>query len=127
MTRQEITGVRSLDFSSWVRSSLPDSSTGFSASDLDFVLWNWKTKKVMLLEIKTRMSSPRNGQRMMWQNINRWITKGIDENWTYLGFHLITFESTDFLDGKVFLDKKEVSEQELISFLSLERQPNINI
>ena len=45
MTRKEVTNFRCLDFSKWVRENLPDSSTGFSASDLDFVLWNWKTKK----------------------------------------------------------------------------------
>ena len=50
MTRQEVTGVRDLGFSNWIRKELPDSSTGFSASDLDFMLWNWKTKKIILLE-----------------------------------------------------------------------------
>ena len=120
MTRQEMTGIRSLDFSKWVREKLPDSSTGFSASDLDFILWNWKTKKVLLLEIKTRLSTCRKGQKMMWQNINKWIKKGIDKDWNYLGFHLITFEKTDFEDGKVFLDNKEIQEKDLILFLSLE-------
>jgi hypothetical protein len=119
MTRQEITGVRSLDFSSWVRKNLPDSATGFSASDLDFVLWNWKTKKVMLLEIKTRNSTPRIGQKIMWSNLNRWVKNGIDSDWTYLGFHLVVFERTSFDDGKCFFDNKEITESELIKKLSL--------
>ena len=124
-TRKEFTGVRDLTFSQWVRDKLPDSSTGFSASDLDFILWNWKTKKFMMLEIKTRNSYPRKGQYMMWKSINKWIKKGIEnseDNWQYYGFHLIQFEKTNFSDGKCLLDNKEINEDELIEFLSF----NIN-
>ena len=119
MTRQELTGVRSLDFSGWVREKLPDSSTGYSASDLDFILWNWKTKKIMFLEIKTRMSYPRKGQKTMWSNINKWLSVGIDKDWTYLGFNLIQFEKTNFEDGRCFLNGNEINEKELIIFLNL--------
>ena len=80
MTRKEITGVRDLTFSGWVRRKLPDSSTGFSASDLDFILWNWKSKKVMMLEIKTRNSKPRIGQKIMWQNLNKCHEEDIAKN-----------------------------------------------
>lgn len=119
MTRKEITFQRPLDFSQWIRTKLPDSSTGYSASDLDFVLWNWKTNKVMLIEVKTRMAKPRTGQKMMWGLINKWIRKGIESDWKYLGFHLVQFENTIFEDGKCLLDNKEISEQDLITFLSM--------
>jgi len=33
--------------SDWVRENLPDSSTGFLVSDLDFILENWKTKNII--------------------------------------------------------------------------------
>lgn len=118
MTRKEITGIRSLDFSQWVREKLPDSSTGFCASDLDFILWNWKTKKVMFLEIKTRNSYPKYFQKSMYNNLHKWIKNGIDADWKYYGFHLIVFENTTFEDGKCYLDNEEISEQELIKFLS---------
>ena len=118
MTRKEITGIRSLDFSKWIRSKLPDSQTGYSASDLDFILWNWKTKKVMFLEIKTRNSEIRQGQKLMWINIHNWIKKGIDKDWTYYGFHLIQFENTSFEDGKCFFDYEEITEIDLIKKLS---------
>lgn len=119
MTRTEITGIRPLDFSKWIRTELPDSASGFSVSDLDFVIWNWKTKKVIMLEIKTRMSIPRKGQYMMWKNLEKWIAKGIDEDWTFHGFHFIKFENTNFEDGKVFYDDKEITEYELNRILSL--------
>jgi hypothetical protein len=119
MTRKELTGTRNLNFSGWIREKLPDSATGFSVSDLDFILWNWKHKKVMFLEIKTRNSRPRPNQKEMWRNLNRWVSKGIDEDWSYLGFHLITFEKTFFDDGKCFLNYNEINEENLIKFLSL--------
>lgn len=120
MTRKEQTGIRELKFSQWVRTNLPDSSTGYCASDLDFFLWNWKTKKVMMLEIKTRNSYPRRWQDIMWNNISKWISKGIDDDWTFYGYHLIQFENTCFSDGKCFLNTIEISEEKLIEFLSLE-------
>lgn len=119
MTRKEITGTRNLDFSQWIRLKLPDSASGFSVSDLDFILWNWKTKKIMLLEIKTRSAKPRYNQRNMWKLIHKWIKNGIDTDWKYLGFNLIVFEHTSFEDGKCFINNKEISEPELINILSL--------
>ena len=118
MTRPEIVGSRDLGFSGWVRDNLPKSNTGFSVSDLDFIMWNWKTNHVMLLEIKTLNAVPRKGQHLMWQRLHKWIGAGIDDDWTYLGFHLIRFERTNFLDGRVFFDHDEVTEEELIQKLS---------
>ena len=119
MTRKEMTGTRCLIFSQWIRGKLPASNEGFAASDLDFVLWNWKTKRVMLLEIKTRNAKPRPFQRLMWGRISKWIAAGIDGDWTNLGFHLLVFERTGFDDGRLFFDGVEISEQDLIKILSL--------
>jgi hypothetical protein len=120
MTRKEQTGVRDLTFSGWIRQKLPDSSTGYSVSDLDFVLWNWKTKKIMLIELKTRNSYPRMNQKKMWHNIHKWIKNGIGDGWLYYGFNLIKFENTSFDDGRVWFNKQTVSETELIKILSME-------
>jgi hypothetical protein len=120
MTRKEVTGIRDLGFSNWVRNKLPDSSTGYSASDLDFMLWNWKTKKIILLEIKTRKAIPRKGQHEIFKLINKWMKRGIDKDWKYLGFHLIQFENDENFDnGKCYLNHNEISEIDLINFLSL--------
>ena len=72
----------------------------------------------MLLEIKTRNSYPRKGQKMMWLNIHNWIKKGIEKDWQYLGFNLIVFENTYFTDGKCFFNNTIISEKELIEKLS---------
>tara|TARA_R110000744_G_scaffold6534_3_gene22829 strand:+ start:166 stop:555 length:390 start_codon:yes stop_codon:yes gene_type:complete len=127
MTKKEITGIRDLTFSRWVRAKLPDSSTGYCVSDLDFILWNWKSKKVIMIELKQRGGYPENFQSKMWSNINKWIKKGIDNEWKYLGFHLIQFENTEFINGKCYLNRKEISEKNLIDFLSLDLDSKIYI
>lgn len=45
MTRKEFSGTRELLFSDWVRTKLPDSSTGFLVTDLDFIIFNYKYNK----------------------------------------------------------------------------------
>jgi hypothetical protein len=128
MTKREITNIRSLEFSAWVRSKLPDSSIGFSASDLDFIFWNWRVKTIMFVEIKTRSKQMAAYQRIMWATLDDWIKKGKYDNWKYYGFYLIEFENSWFDNGKCFLtkiefgnktDKTEISENELITFLSM--------
>lgn len=118
MTRPEKTGIRPLEFSNWVRQNLPDSSSGYMVSDLDFILYNYKTKKLKLLEVKTRGSRMPEFQRCIFRDLSHWITRGIDGGWQYLGFHLLVFEKTSFDDGRVYLDGKEVTEAELVRKLS---------
>lgn len=119
MTRQEITGIRSLTFSQWIRTNLPDSSTGFSATDIDFVLYNWQTKKVMILEVKINNGYVRFNQAKLFGLMDKWISKGIDKDWTYLGLHTIVFERNDFEDGRCYLNGHLITESELIKFLSM--------
>jgi len=118
MTTKEHTNNRDLAFSYWVRSNLPDSSTGFLVSDLDFILQNYKTKKIMLLEIKTRNADMKQWQSKLFKQIDKWIRKSIDAEWEYLGFHLIQFENTYFDDGKVYFDRKESNEKAIKKALS---------
>lgn len=119
MTQQEKTGIRELNFSGWIREKLPDSKTGYLVSDIDFVLYNFKTKKLMILEVKTRNAELRMWQTIFYKNISNWLKKGIDEDWTFLGVHIIKFENTFFNDGKCFLDGEEINEENLIEFLSM--------
>ena len=118
MTKPEITGKRDLTFSRWIRNNLPDSQDGFLVTDLDFLLCNYKTKKIMLLELTQRNTDIPEWQRKIFSNIDRWIKKSIDDNWKYLGLHFIKFENIDFTDGKCYFDNKEITEKKLIEFLS---------
>lgn len=118
MTRKEITGIRPLEFSQWIRDNLPDSSFGFMVTDLDFILYNYNTKNLMLLEIKTRNTNLRRWQKNIFNNLSRWLESGIDDNWNFLGFNVVKFQNTFFNDGECYLNNQKITEAELKIFLS---------
>lgn len=120
MTREEVTGTRDLTLSSWIRRNLPDSSTGYLVTDIDFLLHNFRTKKMMLLEIKTFHAPLKKWQENVFRALDFYIKTGVeaaDNGWQYLGWHLIMFEEKDF-SKKVFFDDKEITEEELKNILS---------
>ena len=124
MTKKEITGKRSLVFSDWVRRKLPDSSTGFTATDVDFFLQNYKKKKLMMLEVKIKNGEIEPWQKILFENIEYFLRKGINDcpeklRWKFYGFHTITFEKESFDDGKVYLDGKLSNEADIIKLLSM--------
>jgi hypothetical protein len=120
MTRPEFSNARDLTFSHWIREKLPDSFTGFLVSDLDFIIENYKTKKIMLIETKTNNGELREWQKRLFKNIDKWLKRGTEEeDWEYLGFHVIQFEKTGFHDGKCYFDNVEILETELIKKLSI--------
>ena len=119
MTIQEKTGYRDLTFSKWIREKLPDSSTGFLVSDLDFILENWKTKKIMLIEVKTNNGLMRKGQSMLFKNLDRWLRNGIDNEWQYYGFHLIQLSNNNPVESDIMFDGFPITESDLIRKLSL--------
>lgn len=118
MTREELTNYRPPEFSHWIRKYLPDSSTGFMVTDLDFIIFNYKTRKIMFIELKTRGAKLQDWQRNCWRNIAKWVRKGIDDDWTFLGFHLIEFSNTCFTDGGCKFDYMDIDEKELQKKLS---------
>ena len=120
MTKRELTGYRDLTFNLWIRNQLPDSSTGFAVSDIDFMIWNWRTKKMMMLEVKTKHGKLPPFQRRMFGNISRWIRDGIQSDWTYYGFNVLQFSDNSFNDGVAYINDVEVTEAECIHYLSLE-------
>ena len=126
MTRPEATGKRDLTFSQWIRKKLPSSYIGFMVTDVDFFIYNFITKKLLILEVKTRNKKINKWQRIFYEHLNRWIKKGIDADWAYKGAYLIKFENTSFDDGRVWFTSFEqditieVTEKAVIKFLSLE-------
>lgn len=119
MTRQEFTNTRDLTFSKWIRANLPNSSTGYLVTDLDFVIFNYVSKNLLLMEVKTRGSKLKYWQSELFNLLDKCLKEGIKAPYNYLGFHLISFENANFKDGKVYLDNKESSEAEIENILSL--------
>lgn len=121
-TRKEQIGNREHDlyFSKWCRDKLNSSFDGQRVYDVDFCIWQKKYKKIMFIELKSHNSKPSKDQRFMFKLINSSIKRGIDKEWTYLGYNLITFENKSFEDGKCYLNNKEILEEDLIKFLNFE-------
>lgn len=117
MTRQEQSGERDLTFSGWIRENLPRSDTGFMVTDLDFILYNYKAKKIMLLEVKQYGKSLKTWQRLLYKLLHETLQRGLPDDVEYLGTHLITFTGGDFSDD-VFFDKGLVTEDQLKELLS---------
>lgn len=79
MTREEMTGARSLEFSRWVRENVDDSSSGICATDIDFAVECYRDRlntRIRLIEIKTRQRVEFGckvlpyGQAMTLENLN---------------------------------------------------------
>lgn len=104
-------------FNDWVRDNLPEASTGFMVTDIDFIFYNYNTKKIMFIEVKTHNKQVKDWQRNLFHNISEWVKNGIDNTWDYLGFHLLTFENTCFDDGLSYYDNKPITERQFSSMI----------
>lgn len=111
----------STEFGLWLRNQKElDSKLGFIVTNLDYIYRNYKTGHFMLIEEKRYGKEPLLYQKQTFEIIH----KLCQNHPKYRGFHLIVFENTSPEDGKIYLDNKEISKQELIDFLSFK---DINI
>jgi len=118
--RQEMTGERSLEFSRWIRSNLPDSDTGYFVTNLDWIFHNYKNRILLMVEEKTHGGKIRYGQAKLFNDIvapalQDWCWKN---NYVWLGFHCLVFENTNPSDGKIYWDDELITEETLRERLS---------
>ena len=127
MSRQEQHHIRDLRFSRWIRRECPDSSTGFTVFDIDFVLRNYKTKRLALLEVKCRRANMSWAQQQALRHMHDLITYGAHEafrDWSYQGLWLVQFEIEVPGDGgRIWIDGIEVTEDELRHAMSAIEHP----
>jgi hypothetical protein len=117
---------RDYAFSDWMRANLPDSKTGMQIVDLDFVIYNYKTKKLLIIEQKLfkekydgkNVSFAQREFLMLVKKVFSQL-KNVKDGWEFLDVHLIQFDAYDFSTGKCYLDNKEISETDLVKFLSI--------
>jgi hypothetical protein len=120
MTRKEITGHRDLSFSRWVRENLPESKSGFMVTDVDFFIYNYKTKKVAIVEVKTHESNIKTWQKIFYKNLVKWIKTGCQQTgWKFMGIYLIQFQNTCFDDGWCKVNNDFKTQEEVIEILSI--------
>jgi hypothetical protein len=126
MIRQEKTRKRNTRFSSWIRNNLPDTSTGFTAFDVDFVLSNYKTKNIMIIEEKINNGNITNGQKLFLKRLDKIFEKGCPAaGYKYKGYYTIIFENDGFDNGTTYIvenkinyEKQIITESEFIEFVN---------
>ena len=117
MTRKRNDG-HSTEFGLWLREQPQiDSKLGFVATNIDYMWSNYKTGQWMIIEEKRHGSDVRYSQREQFKVIHR----ACISDPLYHGMHLLVFENTSPSDGKIYLDRKEVTQKQLISFLRFEQ------
>lgn len=112
---------RLLFFSDWIRENLPDSTTGYNVSDVDFILSDEYKKRFMIIELKNKGKHPTNKQKEILRFIHKCVLIGLKHEFTslkYDGFNLIKFDGYNFSDGDVYFNENKISEHELIRKLS---------
>jgi hypothetical protein len=107
----------STEFGLWLREQESiDSGLGYITSNLDYIWKNYNTGEWMLIEEK-RYNTP----IKLWQeNLFKALDKILTGSKGYRGWHLLKFENTNPEDGKIWLDHKLVTKDELLIFLRME-------
>ena len=115
MTKQRILkDGKDSDFSAWLRRQPEiDSQDGYITTDLDFIWTNYKTGAWMILEEKCHGGTVPTWQGQIMQKLDR--LGAHDPN--YKGAYLVRFENTDPQNGRVMVNKKLLSRDQLIEFL----------
>jgi len=120
MTRKRIDG-HSTEFGLWFRNQKEiDSYLGYRNYNLDCVWWkkegfNKEPKYWMLIEEKRHMADCKGDQKLTYVWLHKKLMKSKDS--TYKGMHLLQFEKTSPEDGKIYLDRQEITKEQLINFL----------
>jgi len=129
MTRQRVFGSEP-PFNSWMRRNLRDAQDGLAITDLDAVLYDWKSAQLRLLEVKTRGGRVRFAQRDILNILNNllasvecWIiTARGKRKIRYRGLHLLTLSGTTPDDSQeILLNGVPVTKEELTAWLNFER------
>ena len=112
------------------------SSKNYWITDIDICIRD-RNNNMMFIEMKYYMAEPTKVQSNTFHIFHALFKKADGcgrlelpylnvENWQYYGFHLLQFEGTTFENGKVFFDRKEVTQDEFIKLMSFESE-NIKI
>jgi hypothetical protein len=128
MTQQSLNGKQS-EFSLWLRNKLPDnvhfvrendpldSKDGFIATDIDYIWMNFKSNEWMILEEKKYKREVPYAQKNILVMLHN-LAKKNDAK--YKGLYLIQFENTNPEDGRIWINNKETTKEQLIKLLRFE-------
>lgn len=108
----------STEFGLWLREQEGIASgLGFVTTNLDYIWANYKTGEWMLIEEKRHGAMPKLYQRQLFNKVDSLCRA----DRLYKGFHTLVFQGTNPEDGKMWLDGKSISKEELSCFLKFKQ------
>jgi hypothetical protein len=122
MTRAANDIARFTPFSRWVRKYCKDSKKGLSLTNLDFIMVEYKQKKVFMLEEKQYMSDLKTGQRIIFQLVDGVFREHFQRiGYDYWGFFLIQLPKERPEEG-MKLNYKEITSEQLKQHIDFEKK-----
>ncbi len=126
MTRQEQYKNTPLfnEFSKYLRNNpWLNSMHGHTFVKLDWVCFNYEKNLFMIVESKTYAGKKKIGDMSVpyaQSKSMRLLSDILSHSPMFKGIHLLEFENTSPVDGKIWLDKKPITESTLIAFMGFE-------
>lgn len=114
----------STEFGLWLRQQPPLDSIerGLTTTDIDYIWHDYKiTGKWMILEEKRGGNDCTASQHSTLELLH----KACRSDPKFCGVHLLQFENTSPDDGRMWLDKKEITCEQLLLFLRFEIYNNL--
>lgn len=134
MTKQR-NDTHSTEFGLWIRNYGPDSRIdAINITNLDYIIYNYATGDIMLLEEKRYGTTPKFWQKNIFELLHKvfilacknGIKVKVKDNLMkplkYYGMHLVVFENTSPEDGWIKLDNKFITKERFMLFLNFGKE-----
>jgi len=106
---------REQNFSNYLDDYMPKSIEWMFISDVDYVLYNTKTKRFLMLEIKTLWNEMKPWQReIYWEIHKRLMLTNKQSHMKFVWTYLIEFNWKDWNDDLVYISGTEIKEKTII-------------
>lgn len=113
------------EFSNWLKSMLPKSSEWINISDIDFLIQNYKTKKFLIIELKTKWNEMPFWQKSIYNMLHkRLVFSNKEDERNYMGMYLLQFSWNNWEDSIVYISwtwmkrKTQIFQMDFLTFLS---------
>ena len=124
MTRPQLIAGLSTSVSRFIRQYAKASEGGLCVTNLDFVIEDFKQRKLMLLEEKTRNGTLGFGQRKTFQLLDGFLKSSASSvGYDYWGFYLLTLPAGCDMPGPgMLLNGEPVTVEQFTQHISFQRR-----
>lgn len=109
-------------FGLWIQEYIRCSNDGMSVTNLDYVLEDFRQRKVLLLEEKQNNSDLKQAQSMTFKELDRFIAWAAEQHgYDYWGFYELKIPGT-FIGPGIQLNGVKITVEQLQKHLNFERR-----